>query len=435
MSITSLEGGYEQITQSQMIYKSIILATLMAGSMQLSAQQLAFPGAEGFGRFATGGRGGEVYAVTNLKDSGQGSFRDAVSQPNRTVIFKVGGVLRIDSRISVSPNITIAGQTAPGDGITIYGNGLSFSNANNTIARYLRMRMGVIGDNGKDAIGIAEGSNMIFDHISVSWGRDETFSVSGIISDITIQNSIIAEGLHSHSAGGLIQTTGGISLLRNLYINNHTRNPKVKGKNQFVNNVVYNWRVAAYILGGGSEAQSHANVVNNYFIEGPQTSGAPFTRGNTNFHIFAENNFHDKNRNGKLDGADVPKNEYTVVDWLAKPNDFPTVTTMNPAEAYEYVVANSGASLRRDQVDTRLLNVLKSLGTEGKIIASEEENPENGPGIVKGAAALKDSDGDGIPDVWEKENKLNPKKPDATVLAANGYTNIENYINSLVPVK
>lgn len=417
-----------------MIYKSIILAALIAGSMQLKAQQLAFPGAEGFGRFAEGGRGGTVYAVTNLKDAGPGSFRDAVSKPNRTIVFKVGGIINISSRIAVSPNITIAGQTAPGEGITIYGNGLSFSKANNTIARYLRVRMGVNGDKNADAIGIAEGENMIFDHVSVSWGRDETFSVSGTISNITIQNSIISEGLHSHSAGGLIQTTGGISLLRNLYINNHTRNPKVKGKNQFINNVVYNWRVAAYIL-GDSEMHSYANVTNNYFIEGPQSSGAPFTRGNTNFHIFAENNFHDRNRNGKLDGTDIPKDEYTVVDWLAKPNDFPTVTNMNPAKAYEFVVANAGASLHRDQVDTRLVNVLKSLGTEGKIIANEDENPEKGPGIVKGAAALIDSDQDGIPDVWEKKNKLNPNKPDATSVAANGYTNIENYINSLVPAK
>lgn len=417
-----------------MNYKLMATLLLLAGSLQLSAQQLAFPGAEGFGRFATGGRGGTVYAVTNLRDAGPGSFRDAVSKPNRTVIFKVGGIIRISSRIAVSPNITIAGQTAPGEGITIYGNGLSFSKANNTIARYLRVRMGVNGDKNADAIGIAEGENMIFDHISVSWGRDETFSVSGIISNITIQNSIIAEGLHSHSAGGLIQTKGGISLLRNLYINNHTRNPKVKGKNQFVNNVVYNWRVAAYIL-GDSEMQSYANVTNNYFIEGPQSSGAPFTRGNTNFHIFAENNFHDKNRNGKLDGTDIPKGEYTVVDWLAKPNDFPVVTTMNPAKAYEFVAANAGASLHRDQVDTRLVNVLKSLGTEGKIIANEDENPEKGPGIVKGAAALIDSDQDGMPDVWEKKNKLNPNKPDANSVSANGYTNIENYINSLLPAE
>lgn len=138
------------------------------------AQQLAFPGAEGFGRFATGGRGGEVYKVTNLDDSGPGSFRDAVSQPNRTVIFEVGGVIRIHSRIIVKENITIAGQTAPGEGITVYGNGLSFTEANNSITRYIRIRMGKVGDKGKDAVSIATGHDMIFDHVSISWGRDGT---------------------------------------------------------------------------------------------------------------------------------------------------------------------------------------------------------------------------------------------------------------------
>src|SRR5688572_24308696 len=193
----------------------------------------AFPGAAGFGANARGGRGGNVYIVTNLNDSGPGSFRDAVSQPNRYVVFAVGGVIRINSRISVAPNLTIAGQTAPGEGITIYGNGLSFSNANNTVTRYLRVRMGVVGDSGADAVTIAQGDNMIFDHVSVSWGRDETFSVSGTASNITVQDSIIAQGLHPHSAGGLMETSGGVSVLRCLYVDNTTRNPKVKGVNEF----------------------------------------------------------------------------------------------------------------------------------------------------------------------------------------------------------
>ena len=122
-------------------------------------------------------------------------------------------------------------------GITIYGNGMSWSNANEAIVRYIRVRMGKSGDSGKDGITIAEGKNMIFDHVSVSWGRDETFSVSGKVSNVTIQNSIVAQGLETHSCGGLIQTDGGVSLFRNLYIDNKTRNPKVKGKNDFQNNV------------------------------------------------------------------------------------------------------------------------------------------------------------------------------------------------------
>jgi pectate lyase len=201
---------------------------------------LAFPGAEGFGRNAVGGRGGTVYVVTNLNDSGAGSLRDAVSAKNRIVVFAVGGLIQITDRIVCSSHITILGQTAPGGGITVYGNGWSFSDANETIVRYLRIRMGKGGTDGKDAITIASGDNMIFDHLSVSWGRDETFSINGDATNITIQNSIIGQGLETHSCGGLMQTDGGVSLFRNLYIDNKTRNPKVKGVNDFTNNVVYN---------------------------------------------------------------------------------------------------------------------------------------------------------------------------------------------------
>lgn len=413
-----------------MNFSKLLFFILFFSSSVLQAQQLAFPGAEGFGRFATGGRGGAVYHVTNLDDSGPGSFRDAVSQPGRIVVFDVGGVINTAKRIIVSPNITIAGQTAPGDGITIYGNGMSYTNANNSITRYIRVRMGIKGDKA-DAVSIATGSNMIFDHLSVSWGRDETFSMSGIISDVTIQNCIISEGLHSHSAGGLIQTTGGVSLLKNLYINNHTRNPKVKGKNQFVNNVIYNWRVGAYILGGGSEGNSYASVKNNYFIDGPQTASAPFTRGNENFHIFAAANYHDANKNGKLDGNDIPKEQYTVVDWQAKDFDYPVVTMLSPEETYNYVVKQAGASKQRDAIDTRLVNTLRSLGAEGKIIASEAENPEKGPGVILSGKSLKDTDQDGMPDSWEKKNKLNYRKADGNGIGKDGYTNIERYLNEL----
>ena len=285
----------------------------------------AFPGAAGFGANARGGRGGSVYIVTNLNDSGPGSFRDAVSQPNRYVVFAVGGVIRINSRISVAPNLTIAGQTAPGEGITIYGNGLSFSNANNTVTRYLRVRMGVVGDSGADAVTIAQGDNMIFDHVSVSWGRDETFSVSGTASNITVQDSIIAQGLFSHSAGGLMETSGGVSIVRCLYIDNTTRNPKVKGVNEFVNNVVYNWGTGGGYILGDSAGQSFVNVIENYYINGPSTGIQPFTRGNLNFHIYAQNNYHDDNLNGQLDGSVVPQSGYTTVDWITTPFPYPTV--------------------------------------------------------------------------------------------------------------
>ncbi|KAG9078596.1 hypothetical protein FRC06_008288, partial [Ceratobasidium sp. 370] len=225
--------------------RSLLSLALASLAIPRTFGLLAFPGAEGFGANAIGGRGGSVYIVTNLNDSlvyqdltevanrawmisGSGSFRDAVSQPNRIVVFAVGGVIKISSRVVVSDHITIAGQTAPGGGITIYGNGLSYSNAHHTITRYIRFRMGKGGDSGKDGITIADGHDMIFDHISVSWGRgrylhyslelaslsllaDETFSINGDVANITISDSIIAQGLETHSCGGLMQTeTGGI---------------------------------------------------------------------------------------------------------------------------------------------------------------------------------------------------------------------------------
>jgi autotransporter-associated beta strand protein len=396
----------------------------------------AFPGAAGFGANARGGRGGNVYTVTNLNDSGPGSFRDAVSQPNRYVVFAVGGVIRINSRISVAPNLTIAGQTAPGEGITIYGNGLSFSNANNTVTRYLRVRMGVVGDSGADAVTIAQGDNMIFDHVSVSWGRDETFSVSGTASNITVQDSIIAQGLFSHSAGGLMETSGGVSIVRCLYIDNTTRNPKVKGVNEFVNNVVYNWGTGGGYILGDSAGQSFVNVIENYYINGPSTGIQPFTRGNLNFHIYAQNNYHDDNLNGQLDGAVVPQSGYTTVDWITTPFAYPTVGGLNvlPAtEAYDHVIANAGTSLVRDRVDLRLIEEAQSLGALGQIISNENDPPMNGPGPVAGGRAPADADLDGMPDYWEIAAGLNPNLADHNGDAdGNGYTNLEDYLNSLV---
>ena len=370
--------------------------------------------------------------MTNLNDSGPGSFRDAVSQPNRYVVFAVGGVIRINSRISVAPNLTIAGQTAPGEGITIYGNGLSFSNANNTVTRYLRVRMGVVGDSGADAVTIAQGDNMIFDHVSVSWGRDETFSVSGTASNITVQDSIIAQGLFSHSAGGLMETSGGVSIVRCLYIDNTTRNPKVKGVNEFVNNVVYNWGTGGGYILGDSAGQSFVNVIENYYINGPSTGIQPFTRGNLNFHIYAQNNYHDDNLNGQLDGAVVPQSGYTTVDWITTPFPYPTVGGLNvmPApEAYDHVIANAGTSRVRDRVDLRLIEEAQSLGALGQIISNENDPPMNGPGPVAGGRAPADADLDGMPDYWEIAAGLNPNLADHNGDAdGNGYTNLEDYL-------
>ncbi|CAE6405735.1 unnamed protein product [Rhizoctonia solani] len=242
----------------------------------------AFPEAEGFGANAIGGRSveGQLYIDTSrasfllIHACPSGNFRDAVGASNRIVVFAVGGVIKISSRVVIKDHITIAGQTAPG-GITIYGNGVSYSNAHHTITRCVRYRMGKGGARGKDGVGI--GHDMIFDHVSVSWGRDETFSINGDVSNITISDSIIARGLETHSYW--------------------TRNPKVKGVNESVNNVVYNWGGGGGYITGGSKGQSYANIMNNVFISGPSTQGNPFTCGSANFRAYVQRNYYDPNKN------------------------------------------------------------------------------------------------------------------------------------------
>ncbi|KAI1752630.1 fibronectin [Xylaria castorea] len=412
-------------------------ASLLALVPQVSGL-LAFPGAEGFGRNAAGGRTGSVYHVTNLNDEGAGSFRDAVSQANRIVVFDVGGTINITDRVVVSKNIYIAGQTAPGGGITVYGNGLSWSNANDAIVRYMRFRMGKSGDSGKDGITIADGTNMIFDHVSVTWGRDETFSINGDVTNVSIQDSIIGQGLDTHSCGGLMQTDGGVSLFRNLYIDNKTRNPKVKGVNDFQNNVVYNWGGGGGYIAGDSDGQSYANVINNYFISGPTTSVTAFTRGNANFHGYVSNNFYDSDRNGVLDGSAlcVKTTCYSDMDIVATKYDYPGPTTLrSPQDAVTYVLDHAGTTYpSRDAVDAHLVAEVRSWGKTGQLISDETASPMYGPGYIAGGTKPTDSDGDGIPDAWEQANGLDPQDAsDAMKIGSSGYANIEVYVNSLVP--
>ncbi|KAL4735613.1 pectin lyase fold/virulence factor [Aspergillus similis] len=396
---------------------------------------LAFPGAEGFGANAVGGRGGDVYVVTNLEDSGEGSLRDAVSETDRIVVFAVGGVINIEDRIVVSKRVTILGQTAPGDGITVYGNGWSFSNADDAIVRYIRIRMGRGGDSGKDGITIAEGSNMIFDHVSVSWGRDETFSISGTAENITVQDSIIAQGLETHSCGGLMQTDGGVSLFRNLYIDNKTRNPKVKGVNEFTNNVVYNWGGGGGYIAGDSSGQSYANIIGNYFISGPSTSVTAFTRGNENFHGYVENNYYDPDQDGTLNGNElgVSSSNYGGMDIVDTKYDYPAAEyIMTPEEAVSYVTENVGASLVRDDVDSNLIDQVLSYGTDGALISDEDDF--GGVGNLDGGQTPTDTDGDGIPDDIETQLGTDPSAADSTEIdTSTGYSWLEVWANSLVP--
>ena len=419
----------------------MLFAFAISSGFILGAQPLAFPGAEGFGKFATGGRGGGVYHVTNLNDSGAGSFRQGATTANQTIVFDVGGVIKINSVIAVANNVTIAGQTAPGGGATIYGHRLSYSGANNSVTRFLRARMGnhanginapATGD-GNDTITIANGHDMIFDHCSVSWGQDETFSISGSDpSNISIQSTIISQGLQTHSAGGLIQTDGGVSILRCLYIDNHTRNPKVKGVNEYVNNIIYNWESDAYIL-GDSAGLSYANVIGNYFINGPGSSAPAFDRGNLNFNLYATNNWQDANLNGILDGSVLTTNQYDVVNWTNAPFAYPVTTALPPLTAVKLAVSDAGASWQRDAVDEQMMTELTSWGTLGETIYNEYQSPMNGPGYVRGGTSYPDSDGDGMPDFWESAlgmatNAANNNDPSPS---GSGYTRLEDYLNWL----
>ncbi len=430
----------------------LVLMIGFMGLFQLDAQQLAFPGAEGFGRYAVGGRNGSLYHVTNLKDSGTGSFRDAVSVANRIIVFDVCGTINLNSALVIKNNLTILGQTAPGEGVQIYGDRISFSGANNVIVRYLRMRMGVGGTSGKDAVGVANGQNMIFDHISALWGRDETFSISWDNkgtepTNITIQNSIIGQGLQTHSCGGLIQTNGGVTQFRNLFIENKTRNPKVKGLHQYVNNVVYNWGGGGCYIMGDTEATSWADIRNNYFIKGPWNGATePFTRGTVTFTYYGDGNYYDSNANGKLDGSLVahPYSGSTQIkDWAtwdnyatARPQAHPAIASvMSAQDALAWIIDSVGPSLPvRDQVDQYLIDELVSLGTKGTTggISSEKDLPHKGTGVLYSGVKPLDSDGDAMPDEWEIANGLNPNDAsDAMQIAANGYANIENYSFSI----
>ncbi len=415
-----------------------LLLLMLIVCMGISAQQLAFPEAQGWGRFATGGRTGSVYHVTNLNDSGTGSLRDAISQPNRIIVFDVAGVIRINSRLVFKSNQTIAGQTAPGEGITVYGDGMSCSGATNVIMRYMRFRMGTVGTKDADCAGLANGGNMIFDHCSFAWGQDENFSINWDNKgtephDITIQNSIVGQGLMVHSAGGLIQADN-ITMYRVLLCDNKTRNFKVKGKHQYCNNIVYNWSTYAYEMGGDSSGESYANAVGNLFINGNSTSTSSngFSGGNSGFHFYGDDNWQDRNKDG-IFNPDLFTGDGGG-DRQTTPYDYPELELWGGNTLVNNLLPEVGASLPyRDLTDAYMVNEVLSFGKKGNLITSEKDLPYGTPDtwkIFKGTKP-QDTDGDGMPDEWEVDNATDPAVDDAMVLRDNGYTNIENYINSI----
>lgn len=359
--------------------KLILLAIAFGVARFATAQtNLAFPGAEGFGQFATGGSGEVTYHVTTLDDSGTNSFRDAVSKPHRTVVFDVSGIIRLKSNVAVSSDVSILGESASGDGITLYGRSVSFSGQKNVIVRYLRFREGINGDRGKCSVNLSSGSNMIFDHCSIEWGRWDCLGLTQGSHDITFQNCIIGEGVDPQRFGSLTDSVTNITYTHNLWINNQSRNPKAKGKIQYVNNVVYNWGVCG-LVGGHSGADHFQDVMGNYFIAGPNSNKSAAGQFSATDHVFQKDNFVDLDKDGTLNGQALLPANFGSGDGAPTFVDAPSngslagLRIQSAATALTNVLAEAGCSLKRDAHDQRLIDAVKSFGTRGKIIHDEKE--------------------------------------------------------------
>jgi hypothetical protein len=412
-------------------------ATRTGGSTIPSGPAVAFPGAYGFGKKATGGRGYAVYHVTNLSDTGTGSFRDAVSADNRIVVFDVGGYVNLQSAVSVKSNLTIAGQTAPGDGIGVMAGEVSFNAASNVIVRYVRFRQGMLDPNAKKSgINLLDASNLICDHISIEFAQYDTIDAVGA-TNITVQNSIIADptgqqfGAHTEMTGGFFTWYG------NLWANAHGRQPLAKSNTQYVNNVVYNYGYA-YCAGDTSGVFWH-DIINNYFIAGPSTTSAgdDWYQMNSGQTVYVKGNLLDSDKDGTLNGTDAGSPGGTTKANAANSADTASMPTTSAADTYTTVLANAGCwPNKRDQVDSLVVADLKSLGKSGQLWTTQTATGlgNSGYGTLAGGTAPVDTDKDGMPDAWETKYGLNPNDPsDATGdFDKTGYTNIEKYINGIV---
>jgi len=419
--------------------KSLIRNVAVAGSLACAGVAFAdgipaFPGAEGFGAYATGGRGGDTVHVTNLNDSGPGSFREAVSRPNRTVVFDVGGVITVNSQIALSDNLTVAGQTAPG-GIVIFGGGISISKHTNVIVRYLTVRSGIKTARGAKSLSIMDGSNIILDHLSIGWGRWDNAGFTGKCTDLTMQNCMIEEAIKDQQFGMLIDGARRVSVIRNLWIDNHGRNPKGKGDLQYINNVIYNWGNQGF-GGGHSGAPWNQDLIGNYMIAGPDSNDKFFSFLTANDIVYSEGNFVDLDKNGVLDGRPWTQQDVTTETATAATKPFnapevqPHVTSAQKAVAD--AIAGAGNSLHRDAVDQRLIEQLKSFGKLGSNPNAETDVGGMPPSPPR-TADVTDTDGDGMPDTWERAHGLDPQNPsDAQTLAEGKYTHLEIYLTSLV---
>ena len=452
-----------------------VLLLLQVYLVGLNAQTLAFPGAEGYGKYTTGGRGGKVYVVTNLNDSGSGSLREAVeAEGARIVVFAVDGTIELKSPLRINnDNITIAGQSAPGDGICLKDYPLSI-NASNVIVRYIRVR---VGDRYKqDSDGVGGGrygqKNVILDHLSVSWSIDECLSIYKT-ENLTVQWCLVAHSLNkskhtkgSHGFGGI---WGGYkaSFHHNLLANHASRNPRFSSVDgtkwvDVRNNVIYNWGYKSS-YGGGHHAE--INVVNNYYKPGPASehtrlldvaedaTGRYFISGNM---MVGNQEVTEDNRKGVMDKPGKkykpsPRNarsiqgispdaiptegEETATCLVDSPFPYEKITENSPQVAYKKVLSDVGCSFSRDVYDKELIKHVKkgtAFGSETGIINSPED--VGGWPLLKKGKTPKDTDNDGMPDYWEKKNGLNANdSSDSSIYSLNdSYTNIEMYLNGLI---
>ena len=456
----------------------------------------AFPGAEGGGKYSFGGRGGKVYVVTSLADNGPGTLREACEKGGaRIVVFNVAGIIRLKTPLIIrAPYITIAGQTAPGDGVCVAGESV-WINTHDVIIRYMRFRRGetYVGRRD-DAIGGNPIGNIMIDHVSASWGLDENMSMyrhmyndsTGKIEDklatvnITIQNSIFSEALDTwnHAFGS---TLGGenCTFVRNLWANNAGRNPSIGwyGIFNFANNVVFNW---VHRSTDGGDYRAMFNIINNYYKPGPLTpknnpvgyriikpeSGRSklkyqvYGRAYVNGNIMEGNDRVTRdNWDGGVQVEDL-ENAGAHAEYMkwSKPLPMPDLAIISAKEAFQYVLDNAGATLpKRDPVDTRVVEQVRT----GKIkFAEGVKLPETQfkhrrlpidsykQGIITDVSQVggypeyrgtphKDADSDGMPDEWETAHGLNPKSPSDSALDRDkdGYPNIEEYLNSVVSIK
>lgn len=460
--------------------KNFLFATsmLLVALSHVQAQTVAFPGAEGYGKYTQGGRGGHVFVVTNLNDDGPGSLREAVEATGaRIVTFAVDGTIELKSHLRIkNDSITIAGQSAPGQGICLKDYPL-IVDASQVIIRYLRVR---VGDRHQlDSDGLGGGrygqKHVILDHLSVSWSIDECLSIYKT-ENLTVQWCLVAHSLNtsvhtkgSHGFGGI---WGGYKATfhHNLLANHASRNPRFSSVDgtkwvDYRNNVVYNWGFkAAY--GGGHHGE--INMVKNYYKPGPASqhhrlldvaedgTGRYYVQGNV---MAGDKDVTRDNRLGVRDCAGKPyvlhqksagpdsgispearpeRGEEAETCLVGQPFPYEAIPEDEPEVAYRRVLKSVGCSFRRDAYDKEVLRQMKKgIGTFGVngIINSQED--VGGWPALKVVKAPLDSDGDGMPDAWERRHGLNPDdSSDASAYTLDkDYTNIEVYLNSLVKNK